>query len=77
MCNLYEGSVKRIVGAILTTVTWYWFQVVCLSTAGPLVASMRFVYTQRKNQMGSVEEEYHTEFRFISQAPSLSMSDDI
>lgn len=27
--------------------------------------------------MGSVEENYYTEFKFISQEPSLSMSDDI
>lgn len=56
---------------------WYWFQLDCLSAAGPLDASMRFVYIQIKQQMGSLEENYRTELRFISQGPSLSMSDDI
>lgn len=49
----------------------------CLLAAGPLDASMRFVYIQIKNQMGSMEEDYHLEFRFISPGPSVSMSDHV
>lgn len=62
---------------MVDTVRCWWFRVDCLSAAGPLDISMGFVFLKRQKQMRSVGEDYHTEFKFNSQGPSLYMPDNL
>lgn len=55
------------------TVTYWWFRVDCLSDTGPLGS----VFLKTQKRMGSMGEDYHTEFKFNSQGPSLYMSDNL
>lgn len=57
----------------VNTVTYWWFRVDCLSATGPLGS----VFLKTQKRMGSVGEDYHTEFKFNSQGPSLYMSDNL